>query len=256
MKYLISILFCALLMGAFAQSKPKSLKRKGALPAYFGVEVRPVFPSKFLGETYLELESQGFVTTLTQKPGYGFGGIVRAGITKLIAFESGINFTRRNFDLTMELADSNSYAEDQLGFIEYAVPINGLFYIQLSKELFMNASIGVAITYQPTDIGVVNQPGGLHTYRHTGLTREKVGASLNADLGFEYRTKKQGFFYLGGSARVPFAPLFDLVADWEYQGNFIRVDGPVDGSFLSIDLKYFFPIVRNKGPQPELGPLQ
>lgn len=239
----------------FAQSKPKSPRRKGALPAYFGIEVRPLFPSNFLGNSFLRLESEGYVTTLTQKSGFGFGGTVRAGITKLIAFESGISFSRRNFDLTMELADSNSYAEDNLAFIEYAIPLNGLFYIQLSKEIFMTASIGATITYQPTDIGTYNQPGGLHEFTHTGLTRKKVGISLNANLGFEYRTKKDGFFYFGGSARVPFAPLFDLVADWKYQGNSIRVDGEVDGSFLAIDFKYFFPIVKNKGVQFQEGPI-
>ncbi len=256
MKYPISILFCSILICTFAQSKPKSNGRKGALPAYFGIELRPVFPSKFLGEPFLRLESEGYVTTLTQKSGYGFGGIVRAGITKLIAFESGINFTRRNFDLTMELADSNSYAEDQLGFIEYAIPINGLFYIQLSKDIYMNASIGVAVTYQPTDVGTFNKPGGLNIYTHTGLTRKKIGLSLNANFGFEYRTKKDGFFYLGGSARVPFAPLFDLVADWKNKGNKIRVDGEVDGSYLAVDFKYFFPIVKNKGVQFQNGPIE
>ena len=250
MKNLLSIVFSVILLSAFAQGQKK------ALPAYFGIQVKPIFPSTFLGETFVELASEGYVTTITQKSGYSFGGIVRAGITKLIAFESGINFTRRNFDLTMGIADSNSYTEDSFGFIEYDIPINGLFYIQLSKQAFMDASIGVAITYKPTDVGIFNQPGGPHHYTHTGLTRNKVGVDMNASLGFEYRTEKKGFFYLGGHARVPFAPLFDLVADWAYQGNFIRVDAPVNGSFLGIELKYFFPIVRNKGTQFINGPIE
>ncbi|MFT5860029.1 MAG: hypothetical protein ACI865_002137 [Flavobacteriaceae bacterium] len=250
MRHLLSIVFSLIIVTAFAQGQKK------ALPAYFGIQVKPIFPSKFLGETFLELESGGYVTTITQKSGYSFGGIVRAGITKLIAFESGINFTRRNFDLTMAFADSGSYAEDQFGFIEYDIPINGLFYIQLAKQAFMDASIGVAITYKPTDVGIFNQPGGPHHYTHTGLTRSKVGVDLNASLGFEYRTEKNGFFYIGGSARVPFTPLFDLVADWAYQGNFIRVDGPVDGAFLGIEFKYFFPIVKNKGTQFLEGPIE
>jgi hypothetical protein len=250
MKILVYVLFTFFCLTAFGQVE------KERFPSYFGIQVKPVFPTRFIGNPTLSLSENGFETTLSQRIGYSFGGTVRAGLTKLIALETGINFTQRNFDLTMGVPDSNSYAEDNLSFIEYDIPVNALFYIQLSKKFYMNASLGAAITFKPTDVGVLNQPGGYHLYTHTGLTRKKVGLDLNANVGFEFRTEKSGFFYLGGSARVPFAPLFDLVADWSYQGNNMRMVGEVDGSFLAIDFKYFFPQIKNKGPQFLQGPIE
>ncbi len=250
MTRILSIIFILCMSTVFAQSK------KNRVPSYFGFQVRPVFPTRFIGNPELTLSKDGFETTLSQRMGYSFGGTVRAGITELISFETGINFTQRNFDLSSSLVDSNSFVNDQLSFIEYDVPLNALFYIKLSEKWYMNASLGAAVTFKPTDVGVFNQPGGLHFFTHTGLVRKKAGLDLNANVGFEFTTKKSGFFYLGGSGRVPFAPLFDLIADYNYQGNNIRVIGEVDGSFLAIDFKYFFPNIRNKGEQPIIGPIE
>jgi hypothetical protein len=61
---------------------------------------------------------------------------------------------------------------------------------------------------------------------------------------------------LGGSARVPFSPVFDIVANYQWQGNLIQAIGEVDGSFLAIDFKYFFPNIKNKGPQFIEGPIE
>ena len=249
MKQFLLIVFSLLLSWSYAQPK------KSKVPSYFGVQIRPVFPTKFIGNSFASGALDGFETTIQQKMGFSFGATVRAGITNTIAFETGINFTQRNFDLTMGVPDSNSYAEDNLTFIEYDVPVNALFYIKLAEQWYMNASLGGSITYKPTDVGTFNQPGGPFYYKHTGLIRNRVGIDANANLGFEFRTEKSGFFYVGGSARVPFAPLFDLIADYQYEGNNTRIVFPVDGSFLALDFKYIFPIINNKGPQFKTGPI-
>ncbi len=249
-KRLLVILCC--LMTGFSYGQVQKEK----VPSYFGFQIRPVFPTQFIGDPELSLQGEGFETTLSQKMGFGFGGTVRAGLTELIAFETGINYTQRNFDLTMAYPDSASYATDTLTFIEYDIPLNILMYIKMSEQWYANASLGFLLTFKPTDIGAFNQPGGQHYYKHTGLTRSKLGFDVNANIGFELRTKKSGFFYLGGSGRVPLSPLFDLVADYIYEGNTTRLVGEVDGSFLSIDFKYFFPIINNKGKQFTKAPIE
>lgn len=244
---ILSFLLCSSSFSQDAKQNP---------PSYFGLQVRPVLPTNFIGDKELSLSQDGFESTIVQKMGYSFGGTVRVGLTKLIALETGINFTQRHFDITMAVPDSNAYDINTMVFIEYDIPLNALFYIQLSKSWFMNASIGFAVTYKPTHVGIYNAPGGLHTFSHTGLTRGKVGADANANFGFEFRTEDKGFFYVGGSARVPFGPLFDWVADYQWEGNITRIIGEVDGSFLAIDFKYFFPNIKNKGPQFNDGPIQ
>jgi hypothetical protein len=244
--------------GNFLQAQDEfdeELDKKERFPSYFGVQVRTLFPTQFIGQSELTLGKNGFSTTLQQSIGYSFGATVRAGLTKLLAFETGINYTQREFNVSMEVPDSNIYATNQLTFISYDVPLNALVYIQMGKQIYMNASLGFALTFKPTDVGILTKPGGSNLFYHTGLVMRKAGFDINANIGIEYRTKKSGFFYIGGSGRVPLAPLFQLIAQYKYQGIKTTVSGNVDGSYLSIDVKYFFPNIRNRGIQFTHGPI-
>lgn len=233
----------------------ETTEKKEKFPSYFGLQFRPVLPTQFIGSPETVLTNKEFTTTITQKMGYSFGGTIRAGVTKLIAFETGINFTQRNFDIAMSVPDSNVFASNNLSFITYDIPLNGLFYVQLSEQFYMNASMGIALTFKPSNVGVLTLPGSYHSFTHTGAVYRKGAIDLNANIGFEYRTENIGFFYIGGSARVPLKPIFDMVAQYKYQGYTNTVIGEIDGSFLAIDIKYFFPNIRNKGVQVQRGPI-
>lgn len=246
------LLFTLLALGtAYSQSNQKREK----FPSYFGLQVKPVFPTQFIGSPTTTMTNGEFSTTVNQKIGYSFGGTVRAGFTKLLALETGINFTQRNFGIDMSIADSNVFATNSISFVQYDIPLNLLVYVQLSERFYMNASLGPAITFKPTDVGIVTKPGGPFTFTHTGVVRKKAGIELNANFGFEFRTDKIGFFYIGGSGRIPLAPVFDMVAQYKYQGIERVAFGEIDGSYLSLDFKYFFPNIRNSGVQFQNGPI-
>lgn len=236
------------------------VKSKERIPSYFGLQVKPIFPTRFIGNPVLSIQSaEGddmyITSTIRQKMGYSFGGTVRVGLTKLIALETGINFNQRNFDLEMAVPDSSIYGANDISFISYDIPVNALFYIRLSERWYMNASLGAAVTFAPTSVKVDTNPRGIHYFQHTGLVESKAGLELNANIGFEFRTEKSGFFYLGGSGRVPIKPIFTFVAEHKYKGYRTIIYGDVDGSYLSIDFKYFFPIIENKGQQFKGGPI-
>ena len=238
-------------------------KKKARVPSYFGLKVSPIFPTAFIGEKTLSLSQENdqvirMNTTITQKIGYSFGGTVRAGLTKFISLETGINYNQRSFDIEMDLPDSSINATNDISFVSYDVPINALFYIKLAEEWYINASLGVAFTFSPSDIGILTSPKKKHIFRHAGLVEKKVGAELNANLGFEFRTRKDGFFYIGGSARVPFKPLFEFYMQYNYTSSAVQqiVHAPIDGSYLSLDFKYFFPNIKNKGVQFQDGPIE
>lgn len=252
MKSALSILLILISFYGVAQS---GKKKKEKVPSYFGFQYKAIFPTRFIGESELVLENEGFESITRQKRGYSIGGTVRVGVTKLIAIETGINLTQRNFDIDFALPDSNIFHTSTLGFIEYDIPINGLIYIQLSEKWYSNASLGVAVTFKPTDVGT-NYFAQDNWFYHTGVAQRKIGFDLNANFGFEFRTEKSGFFYLGGSGRVPFTPLFGMIAQHQYQGLNNLIIGDVDGSYLSLDLKYFFPNISNKGPQFQEGPIR
>lgn len=244
------------LVALFATFSGNAQVGKVAPPSYFGLQVRTLFPTQFIGSNSLELQKDGFYSTINQRIGYSFGGTVRVGVTELIAFDTGINFNQRYYSIDYSVPDSNITGSDQFGFIEYDVPINALFYIKLSEQWYMNASLGFAATFKPTNVQTSTQPFGFHQFIYTGLLRSKLGFDANANFGFELRTRKKGFFYIGGSARVPFSPLFDMIASYEWQGLSRRATGEIDGSYLSLDLKYFFPNIRNKGIQFQNGPIE
>ena len=224
-------------------------------PSYFGIYARAVFPSNAIGNAPITVSKNGFTSTITQNLGYSFGGTVRAGITKLISFETGINFTQRNFSIQMDLVDSSITGTNTMGFIQYDIPLNALIYIQLSKIWYANASIGMAVGFKPTNIGVINYPGGLHTITHTGYVKSKIGLDINGNFGVEYRTKKSGIFNLGGSVRIPLQPLFQYIAVYTNQSYRTGAIADVNGSYLSLDLKYFLPLKRGNA-EIKKGPIE
>lgn len=227
------------------------------VPSYFGVQVRPVFPTDFGGARSLTLSDSNFTSTISQTLGYSFGVTIRAGITKLIAFETGLNFTQRNFNLSMSLSDTNVSAKDTWSLVNYDIPLNALVYVQLSQKIYMNTSLGGVVTYSPTDIIKKTETGGKHSFENYGAVN-KVGFNFNANVGFEYRTEKKGFFYIGGSMRVPLTPSFTWLSAHMIQQHtdYTVVNGKMKAGYVSIDLKYFFPNIKQKGVQPKKGPIE
>lgn len=235
-----------------------SYSQSNRVPSYFGIQYQSVIPNDLLGQKSLSLANESFSSSINQKMGYSMGATVRFGITELIAFETGINFTKRNFNINMEVPDSNLFVSDAPSFIEYNIPLNCLIYIKMTKEWYANASLGVAVTYKPSSIGRQINPEGLHSFIYDGYVdfRRKIGVDFNGNVGVEYRTKKSGFFYLGGSVRIPFAPLFIMLTKYQNQGYELTTSDEYNGSYLSVDLKYFFPITRSNGSSFKPGPIE
>ncbi len=249
----IALVLCLLLVGKKVMAQYGEGPSK---PTYFGVQVRPVLASSFMASSRNALETESFTTVFTQKAGYSFGGIVRTGITKLIFFETAINFTQRNYDISLSLPDSGIFSSNELSFVSYDIPLNALVYIQLGEQFFMNSSLGVALRYSPSSVGTVTKPGGLNTFRTSGILPRKGGLDLNANVGFEFRTFDKGFIYVGGTIQVPLTDLFIIASRHEYQGYNNTLYGTMRAPYLALDFKYFFPNIKNKGPQPLRGPIQ
>ena len=171
---------------------------------------------------------------------------MRFGMTKWLSLESGISFVRRNFSATVfheELA-----FVDTTGFrvIGYEIPIQGLVFVQLSDEIFMNTSFGLALDMFPSDVANGNSVDFIAVGRRRGIggsnsimTWTKLG--LLANIGFEYRTKEKGYFYIGASYHRPFQPIYDT--ELIYTDRTDRQDRTtlqMSGNYLTIDFRYFF----------------
>lgn len=224
-------------------------------PTYFGLQFRTLVPSSIGGSASFSNADQNFTLDFSSLVGGSYGVTIRKGITKLIAFETGINYVKRTYQLKSAYADSSYNWSTSLSFISYEIPLNALVYIQMGKKTFANVSMGTFLNYSPSFVHKELVITGLNKFNHFGITRSKANFCFNTSVGVEYRTEKSGFFYFGGSAVVPIIPIFDLYSEYNYGTNTIRqFKSPIAGSYLSIDVKYIFQNIKNKGTQFNKGP--
>ena len=205
----------------------------------FGVQFKPIIPISTFVDGPITYDETPYSATLTSKTGYSFGMVVRRGISKTISFESGINYVRRNYDLTMSKVDSTLLSDEaDFGFVSYNIPVQCLIYIKLGDKLFMNASTGVHLDFYAS--------GTYSIGRDTEITQlswphSRIGASYLANLGFEYRTSKNGYFYIGASYSDPFGIMAVSRVNWRnYPDPDFETHLFLGGQFLTLDLRYFF----------------
>lgn len=244
---LITLLFGLTVQGQYRQ-KPEN---------FFGFQFKPLIPFGIVGDRPFDMQEGNFSTTVSPAFGYSYGGVVRVGISELLAIETGINYTKRNFNLDYEVADSNIVGQDDFGFINFEVPLNFLVYIKLDRQSYMNTSIGASANYNPSNIRTLSNPEGAHLFIFEGRRLAFFNFHINANVGFEYRTKEDGIFYLGISGRIPFTPLLQVAAEYSYDTYDIVSYGLVEGATFSFDFKYFFHNnKRKKGTQFQEGPIE
>lgn len=226
------------------------------IPSYFGFQYKPLIPEDFLSNTQIKVSDGPLQAQFIQLQGYSFGATTRLGFTKLISFETGINQVKRNYRTSYQLADSNLLGETNFGIVSYDIPLNLLFYVQLSEKFFMNVSLGSSFIFFPSNVGVYTILDK-HLFTSEGRRTSHFGGSMNGNIGFEYRTEKYGFFYIGASGIIPFKNIYRVAANYEYGNNIIySASGAINGGYLSLDFKYFFPVIAKKGEQVKRGPFQ
>ncbi len=230
--------------------------RKDRFPSYFGFQFRPIFPSSFLGRDNVTYTEGDFSNQLSLRNGYSFGANVRAGFTKLLALETGISYTSRNFHVSYQYPDSAINSSADFKFINFDVPVNLLTYIQLSEKYFMNASLGVQARFNPSNAGVATRPSGKNVFRHTAFA-DYFNFDFNANVGFEYRTEEDGFFYAGVTGCVPITRVFEFYSTYAplNSTNLTRAVGNYSAAYLALDLKYFFPYRKRASSGQPRGPI-
>lgn len=199
-----------------------------------GFQLKPVFTSTLLGTGMETFSDSGFTYSVGQKTGFAAGMIIRRGYTKNLSLEFGINYCRRNIHIESEYGSEQSRSDMRI--IGYEIPVSQLVFVRLSKHLYMNVSAGLCLNMFPSDVQSVNE----RIYAIAGR-KLILNPSLLANLGFEYRTEKRGYFYMGASFNRPFSPIYDVAIDY-YQNKTIvnSVVHSMNGAYLTVDFRYFF----------------
>lgn len=209
----------------------------------FGMQLRPLIPNEIVNFREVEASGEGIDATWIPRPSLIFGGMVRYGFTDSFSIESGINMVRRNYRVRIEGNDLGVQGELRNAFVGYEIPFQGLYYVRLSDKLWMNASGGLSLDMYPSNTfsaGFDQRDTIFYDLEQFTQRRRWLQIAVTANYGFEWRTKEKGYFYLGASYHQPIGPMAYSEAVIRWQGGIRRVITPLDGTYFTIDLRYFF----------------
>jgi len=204
----------------------------------FGLTVRPGFPNKFFRTGPLNFSDSSIQYSVVQKSGISFGGLVRHGITERLSLETGIIYTKRNYELT--LTDTSFTGTGDFSIIGYEIPISLLVFLQLDPNLWMDVGLGGNLNIFPSDVTNYRD-----YYVQYSAREQKINAGVMAHLGVEYRTKKSGYFYLGFVYLRSVGNIYNTLIEYYPQRDFSIPFTSIgrtklQGDYFGIDLKYFF----------------
>lgn len=217
----------------------------------FGLQYKPLVPSRFFRSGEIDFGQNNINYSIDPKVSFSGGMVVRWGLNKKFSFESGINYVKRNFDLKVDNEDLSFYSSRRFSIIGYEIPALGLIYIRLGKQMYMNAAFGFSLDFFPSDVGTSDY---YYTYdieiQHISVRNHNrwVQPSLLANLGYEYRTLKRGFFYFGSSFHRPFAYSYQTRVKYINGSINERAVAEITGNYLTFDFRYFF---HSDPPKPQ-----
>ena len=201
----------------------------------FGIQFKPIFPIDFLGtgKQTVTVDSSNLKFGLALKGGYNFGMVIRKGFSDLLAMEVGINYVKRTYHLDINDAEYSEASDFRI--IGYEIPASLLVYIRLGEKTFMNASLGASADMYASNVQSIGT-------NHNSLTvrNHTFQAAIIANLGWEYRTENSGYFYIGGTLHRPFDYEFTTRVHYKRNQKELDVYQPLSGSYLTLDIKYFF----------------
>lgn len=199
----------------------------------FGMQVSPIFTNDWLQKNSVDITLPSNVRyTITPKPSILFGMEVRHDFTERVALQSGINYIRRNYNVGI-IDQGVDIKTLRMKFLSYEIPVLGLLYVRISDDIYMNNAFGFSFNFTPSNINFEEIYVLRKSWFHPGLL---------ANIGWEYRTKSSGNFYLGVSYQYFFEDMFGFHSFYEGQtvnpkSKFVST---VSGNYFCINFKYFF----------------
>lgn len=196
-----------------------------------GFQYKPIFPSAFFSTGTKSISQNGIDFSVSQKFGYCAGMVLRRGITKRFSFETGINYVKRNFG--MSITDTTFTGKSDFTIIGYEIPVQLLIFLQASEKGFINSSLGLSWDMYPSNIATADS-----YFKHNSKRHSLFQAAVLANLGYEYRTKKSGYFYLGASYHLPLSYFYMSTIKYEPIQEIAQIK--LRGNYLTIDFRYYF----------------
>ncbi len=192
----------------------------------------------FLGTGESTDEDLGVKFTQGLKSGFAGGMVIRRGFSDLLSLEAGINYVKRKYSLKIQ--DRDLEINSSYRIIGYEIPVSLLVYIQLGEQLYMNVSMGPSLDMFASSVQNFDS-----NFNQVSFRNHVMQAAVLANLGWEWRTEKSGYFYIGASYHRPFQYIY--LSEIEY---YIPNKLPTEpnaysesellGNYLTLDFRYFF----------------
>ena len=209
----------------------------------FGLKYKPIIPAAYFNAADLSKSSASYIFNLKPKYSDSFGMVIRHQINKTFSVESGLNYTQRNFKLSITNSDINLADFTAFGMRTYEFPIQLLTYVRASENWHLNIAFGISHNVLASDIFSYGEEKNNFYFQNT--TRKNGGYSaLLANVGMEYRTESKGYYYLGTSLHRPWKAIGRIYPEYDDKTNIFNENKKfyfdMLGNFVTIDFRYFF----------------
>lgn len=205
-----------------------------------GIQVKPVIAVDYF-EPAVTKEMEHLRFRVELQGGIAYGMSVRVGLSKMLSLETGLGQIQRRYQFNT-VNDTNGYdGSRSFRYVGYELPLTALVYLRLGERTWMNTALGASLDFYPSDAQTIVGTGesGIYVFRQNWAQ-----ASILGNIGFEYRTERSGYFYLGATYHRPFTDLAQADATWTYFGppavQRFTTRMALSGTYLTIDLRYYF----------------
>ena len=209
----------------------------------FGLQYKPIIPSVYFNAADLSKSSKSYIFNLNPKYSNSFGMVIRNQINKTFSIESGLNFTQRNFELSITNDAINLLDFTTFGMRSYEFPIQLLTYVRASENWYLNIAFGISHNVLASDVKSYGEEKENFFFQNT-FRRSGGYSAILANLGIEYRTDNKGYYYFGTSLHRPWRVISRIYPEYDDKINIFNEDREfyfdMIGNFITIDFRYFF----------------
>ena len=204
----------------------------------FGIQYKPIIPAEYFNAADLSKSSASYNFSLNPKYSNSFGMVIRRQINKTFSIESGLNYTQRNFKLSITNSAINLSDFTTFGMRSYELPLQFLTYVRASENWYLNIAFGISHNVLASDIfsyGEESENYFQKTYRKNGGY-----SALLANVGMEYRTESKGYYYFGTSLHRTWKAIGRVFPEYDYFNKDKEFSLDLLGNFVTLDFRYFF----------------
>ena len=209
----------------------------------FGLQYKPIVPASYFNTSGFSKSFNAYNFILSPKYSNSFGMVIRHKINKTFSIESGLNYTQRNFKLSVTNTAIAVNDFTSFGMRSYELPLQLLTYVRASEYWYLNVAFGISYNRLASDIFSYGEKEQGYYFQNTYRKSEGYGALL-ANVGMEYRTEEKGHYYIGTSLHMPWSTIGRIYPEYDGNTNIFNDDKEyyldMLGNFVTIDFRYFF----------------